>query len=229
MTKNLGIRGDLDVLAELLQWEGKQVLDVGCGPGQLARGLASLGAEVHGFEPDPIQAEKNREAPATEKVTFHEASAEDLPVTSASVDVVLLSRSLHHVPAGRMDQALAEARRVLKADGVLVVIEPDIHGQWSQLIRPFHDETECRGQALEALERAGEQFGGVDEFWFTIEASFPSFTAFRDRMVGMSFNEIVPQRIEQPEVHAAFEAGRVEDGFRFTNPMRVRILRDPSA
>ncbi|MCO4748075.1 MAG: class I SAM-dependent methyltransferase [Proteobacteria bacterium] len=225
MPVNLGITTDVEALRGLVDWNGKQVLDVGCGPGALGRDLAGLGATVRGFEPDPVQAEKNRAAEAVDGVTLAEAPAQDLPVESSSVDVVVLSRSLHHVPADAMDDALAEARRVLKDDGVLLILEPDIHGQFSQLIRPFHDETVCRAQALQALDRQAERFTTMDELWYTTEFRAESFDAFKDRMVGMSFNDIVAETIEQPEVAAAFEAGRVQDGYRFTNPMRIRVYR----
>jgi SAM-dependent methyltransferase len=199
----------------------------------LTRGLAELGATVTGFEPDPIQAKKNADAPpsesmtlaAYERVTFAEAPAQKLPVESGSVDVVMLSRSLHHVPAELMDEALKEAKRVLRFDGVLLVLEPDIHGQFSQMIRPFHDETAVRALALEALDRAASLFESVEESWFSSEARFEAFDAFKTRMIGMSFNDIVAERIEQPEVQACFEAGRVDDGYRFTNPIRIRLFR----
>ncbi len=225
MAKNFGIQKDIDVLAQLLDWKGKIVFDVGCGPGHLTRGLAELGATVTGFEPNPIQAAKNLAAPPCDGVTFVEAPAQKLPVESGSVDVVMLSRSLHHVPAELMDEALKEAKRVLKTEGVLLVLEPDIHGQFSQMIRPFHDETHVRALALEAMDRAADLFKNVDESWFSSEARFESFEAFKQRMIGMSFNDIVAERIETPEVEACFEAGRVDDGYRFTNPIRIRLFR----
>lgn len=227
MPVNLGISNDVDALRSLVEWSGKQVLDVGCGAGHLSIGLAGLGAIVRGFEPDPIQAEKNRQLDSTSGVTLAQAGAEDLPVDEHSVDVVVLSRSLHHVPAESMDDALTEARRVLTSDGILLILEPDIHGQFSQMIRPFHDETVVRAQALEALDRQGDKFTSMDELWFTTEFRIESFDAFKARMIGMSFNDIVAERIEQPEVAAAFEAGRTEDGFRFTNPTRIRVYKNP--
>ncbi len=221
---NLGILRDIDALQRLHSWRGRQVLDVGCGSGQLSRALAGIGAIVRGFEPDPIQAEKNSRAPATAGVRFASAPAEALPVADASVDVVILSRSLHHVPVALMDGAIAEAHRVLRPGGALIVLEPDIHGQFSQLIRPFHDETVVRAEAIAALDRAAARFSSSEERWYTTESRFGSFSEFKAAMIGKSFNDIVPERIEQAEVAAAFEAGRTEQGYRFTNPIRARIL-----
>ena len=227
MPNNLGFSTDVNAVRSLVEWSGTQVLDVGCGPGRLSRDLAGLGAIVRGFEPDPIQAEKNQEAEPCPGVTFSQGKAENLPVDAATLDVVILSRSLHHVPADGMDKALTEARRVLKPSGTLLILEPDIHGQFSQLIRPFHDETVVRAQALAALDRQEDHFATMEELWFTSEMTFESFPAFKAHMIGMSFNDIVAERIEQPEVAAAFEAGRVDSGYRFTNPTRIRVYRNP--
>ncbi len=227
MAKNLGMMSDPEALALLMPLDGKNVLDVGCGPGGLCRALAQRGATVRGFEPDPIQAQKNREAPAEDSVSFFEAPAQALPVASASTDLVILSKSLHHVPAEDMDAALKEAHRVLRANGTLVVMEPDIHGQFSQMIRPFHDETVVRALALEAMERAAPLFASNEEVWFTSQMRFESLDQFKGFMIGLSFNEFVTERIHLPEVEAAFEAGRDGEDYRFTNPIRVRMYQHP--
>ncbi len=70
MAKNLGILNDMEVLGPLVDWKGRRVLDIGCGPGYLSRALAGLGATVTGFEPDPVQAERNRQAELLGGVTF---------------------------------------------------------------------------------------------------------------------------------------------------------------
>lgn len=223
--KHLGTLSDIDALSTLHTWDEQDVLDVGCGPGHLSRALAKLGARVQAFEPDPVQAQKNAQAAEVERLSFKAAPAQQLPVSDACADVIILSRSLHHVPVADMDAALAEMKRALRPGGTLIVLEPDIHGQFSQLIRPFHDETLVRAEALAALDRAAALFAERDECWYTTEARFESLPAFKAHMIGMSFNNIVPEHIERPEVAAAFEAGREANGYRFTNPTRVRTFR----
>ena len=76
IVEHWGRSTDLAVLDRLVQVRGLQVVDVGCGAGALARSIAERGAQVLGVEPDPVQAERNREAPETDGVSFAEGYAE---------------------------------------------------------------------------------------------------------------------------------------------------------
>jgi len=225
---DLGIARDIDIFDRLADWKGLEVVDCGCGAGGLAGALAKRGAVVTGIEPDPVQAEKNRAADPVPGVTLLEAPAQSIPREDNSVDAVVFSKSLHHVPFEHMDDALREAARILKPEGFLYILEPDIRGQFSQLVKPFHDETFVRAKALEALDRTASQvFGTMDEYWYTNVVAFPDFDTLVKRMSGSSFNAIQAQSIDTPSVRTAFEAGKADDGYEFTNLMRVRIYRDP--
>jgi len=225
---DLGIARDIDIFDRLADWKGLEVVDCGCGAGGLASALAKRGATVTGIEPDPIQAEKNRAADPKPGVTLVEAPAQSIPRDTDSVDAVVFSKSLHHVPFEHMDGALREAARVLKPDGFLYVLEPDIRGQFSQLVKPFHDETLVRAKALEALDRTASQvFGDMEEYWYTNVVAFPDFGTLVNRMSGSSFNDIQASQIDTPEVRSAFEAGKAKEGYEFTNLMRVRLYRGP--
>jgi len=223
----LGQVTDMEVLDRLVDWKGKMVVDAGCGNGGLAAGLAKRGATVLGVEPDPIQAEKNRKAAPVLGVTLVEASAEAIPRDDASVDVVVFSKSLHHVPAAVMDRALREAARVLKPDsGILYVIEPDIRGDYSVLVKPFHDETVVRSKALAALDRtAGPIFARMDEYWYLAPMKFASFDAFAERASAATYNHFDRQKVTSPVIRQAFEKGRRGEEYLFTNLMRARLYR----
>ncbi|MSO65819.1 MAG: class I SAM-dependent methyltransferase [Alphaproteobacteria bacterium] len=225
---HLGDARDIDVFEKLVAWSGLDVVDVGCADGSLAAALAKRGARVLGIESDPIQAKKNRGAAAVDNVTLIEGSAERIPREAGTVDGVIFSKSLHHVPAGLMDAALSEAARVLKRErGFLFVLEPDISGQFSQLVKPFHDETVVRRQALDALARTADRlFRQMDEYWYTSTNLFSDFAAFEKRMAGSTYNKIDSVRIDTPGVRTMFEAGREAEGYRFRNLMRVRLYRE---
>ncbi len=228
-TEFLGPTTDIEVMDRLLRLDGMSIVDAGCNDGALSRSLAQRGARVLALEPNPIQAAQNRQAEPTEGVTFAEAPAQAMPADAGSIDTVIFSRSLHHVPEQLMDQAIAEAVRVLRPEsGVLFILEPEMGGQFSQVMKPFHDETQVRAAALAALARtAAPRFESAAEYWFTQTASYDDFDAFRDRILGHSFNDIAAADIDQPLVRALFEAGRADDGYRLTNPMRVRLYRGP--
>lgn len=223
----LGESRDIDVMGRLVDWQGKTVVDVGCGNGGLAGGLAKRGAKVTGIEPDPIQAEANRKAEPKPNVTLLEAPAEAMPVADGSADVVIFSKSLHHVPAAHMDKALREAARVLKKDsGILYVMEPDVRGDYSTLVKPFHDETVVRGQALAALDRTAQAlFRTVDEYWYTTQMRFPDFDAFVDRAAGQTYNGHDRNTVSAPAIRSAFEKNRKGEDYVFTDLMRVRLYR----
>ncbi len=230
MRKDLGELSDIGAVEALLSVAGLSVIDVGCGPGASSRELAALGATVLAVEPDPIQAEKNRAAPAVPGVGFVEAGAETLPAESGTMDGVFFFRSLHHVPAGRMDDALAEAARVLKpGTGFLYIAEPAMTGSHFATMRAFHDETEMRELAQAALARtAAARFGAAETALYTQFPRYESFEAFVSQVTGQTFNDIAREQVERDEVRALFEAGRVDGeggGYVFEQPMLVDLYR----
>lgn len=106
-------------------WEGiggalngrTKVLEVGCGPGDDARRLAGLGHEVVAVD---VEASAGWDQPSP-GVTFIECSAERMPFDSGTFDAILERDALHHI--GEPGRALREMRRVLKPDGVAVIVE----------------------------------------------------------------------------------------------------------
>ncbi len=228
--KDLGERTDIAAIGALVTVAGLSVIDVGCGPGKVSRELCEAGATVLGVEPDPIQAEKNRSAPPSLRMTFIEARAENLPVTPESIDGVFFIRSLHHIPVEAMDAALGNAARVLKPDsGFLCVIEPAMTGTYFRVMRPFNDETRVRNEAQAALARtASRLFQSEERFQYAQFPRYQSFEAMVTRVTGQTFNDIQRERVETEEVRRLFEAGRAEGGdYVFEQPMLMNLYRRP--
>jgi ubiquinone/menaquinone biosynthesis C-methylase UbiE len=78
-------------------FDGKRVLEIGCGEGRLTRGIAPLAASVHASDPDPASLDIARADCPLElraKVRFEAASAEEIEVDPQSVDLVFFSWSL---------------------------------------------------------------------------------------------------------------------------------------
>ena len=89
-----------------------RVLEVGCGPGPVARALAARDGvrEVVGVDPSPIFLEKARaRARDVPNLTFVEGDARALPLEDGSFDVVVFHTTLCHVPGPEL--ALASMRR----------------------------------------------------------------------------------------------------------------------
>ncbi|MGI9009204.1 MAG: class I SAM-dependent methyltransferase [Streptosporangiaceae bacterium] len=95
------------------------VLDAGCGPGQVCGYLTGRGRAAIGIDLAPAML-----AAAAGLVPRARLIAGDLlalPLRPASCASVVCSYSLHHLPAARLDGALAGFSAVLKPGGVLVV------------------------------------------------------------------------------------------------------------
>src|SRR5207244_5133292 len=108
-------------------WEGRAVLDVGCGDAKLATMVVEAGAwVVIGFDRERtgIDAGRARLVRQTEprvrsRILLACGDGYQLPVRAASFDVVVMTDIIEHIsdPAG----FVREASRTLKPDGVLVI------------------------------------------------------------------------------------------------------------
>ncbi len=227
------IPGDpFDVLDELVEVNGRDILDVGCGEGELARRLARAGARVVGLDPLAAALEHAGEAALSGPVVrYLEGSAQALPFPAASFDVVVFFNSLHHVPTVSMDAALAEAARVLRANGVLYVQEPLAEGSFFELVRSVEDETEVRAAAQDALSRAtsGGRLVELARREAVIRLTL-DFDAFRARMVSVDPARAVELDEHEPALREAFErlGRRAEDGCEFDQPFRANLFALPS-
>jgi ubiquinone/menaquinone biosynthesis C-methylase UbiE len=125
---------------------GHRVLDVGCGTGNLLRttGRAHRDVELAGLDPDPVAlaraGRKARRAGLT--VRLDRGFAQELPHPDGSLDRVFSSLMLHHLDTEAKDVLLAEVRRVLRPDGLLVLADAvtDGHGHGHGRMRShLHD------------------------------------------------------------------------------------------
>ena len=108
-----------ELLLRYLPPSPARVLDVGGGPGAYAEWLADAGYEVKLVDGTPLHVEQARERAAGRFVAA-EGDARALDEPDASYDVVLLLGPLYHlVERADRQRALNEARRVLRAGGVV--------------------------------------------------------------------------------------------------------------
>ena len=89
--------------AELGHWggpglvRGKRVLDLGCGEGRLAFGVAQLAKEVTGLDPDAeliASAADRARGAGLRNIRFEVGAGQSLPYADGAFDVVILSWTL---------------------------------------------------------------------------------------------------------------------------------------
>jgi ubiquinone/menaquinone biosynthesis C-methylase UbiE len=215
-----------DAVAEVLEARGKRVIDVGCGDGGLVRHLVELGADAHGVEISDEQLSRARTLDGLSG-RFHIGRGEQLPFPSAWADAVIYLNSLHHVPVEKLEAALAETARVLKAGGLLVVIEPLAAGEYFETMRPIEDETEIRAAAYRALQSPPPALAPGGELFYETVMRFRDVEQFLKAIVAPD-----PARRErmpsvEAELRRRFDASarRTPDGYELISSMRRNHFR----
>lgn len=101
-------------------WQGKTVLDIGCGGGFMSEALAKCGAIVTGIDPSALAIEAARKHAQTEglKIDYQIGAGEALPIASASFDYVVIVDVLEHVKS--VNCVINEIQRVLKPGGLIL-------------------------------------------------------------------------------------------------------------
>lgn len=132
------------------------VCDVGAGGTQLIELLAAGGGNRY------VATDIVGEGPTTDdaRLSFELQPAPDrLPLPEASATTVLATGMLHHMDAAIRRSLLADIRRCLRPDGVLVLLEETYPAQpWSS-----RSDADAAFQALDAAERWA--FLAVTDWW----------------------------------------------------------------
>jgi ubiquinone/menaquinone biosynthesis C-methylase UbiE len=141
------------------------MLDLACGPGMLLASLASTMRLSVGVDLTPKMIQMARatcRAASPARTGFVQSPAEHLPFATAAIDCVVTRLSMHHF----LDPSvvLREVKRVLKADGLLVIgdlvssedpAESRLHNALEQLRDPSHIRMLAESELLQAVHAAG--------------------------------------------------------------------------
>lgn len=101
---------------------GKDVLDVACGTGYGSEILAEAGANVTAVDLSE-SALAAASARLGDKASVLRGDIRELPLDDDAFDLVVCWETIEHIEEG--DRALAEFRRVLRPDGILLVSSPN--------------------------------------------------------------------------------------------------------
>lgn len=220
---------EYEVMVAELPLEGAQVLELGCGKAEKTRTIAQSGkvASILALEVDSIQHARNQQIQDLPNVDFRQGAAEAIPAADGAFDIVMMFKSLHHVPTDKMDLALGEIRRVLKPGGLAWISEPVYAGEFNEILRLFHDEKEVREAAFSAVCRSVDagHLKLVRQRFFSTPGHFDSFEQFEERVIRVTHTN----HQLSPELHDVvrrkFASHLTAEGANFSNPLRVDILR----
>ena len=114
--KNM-VPGRMSYFDRLVDWRGKDVLDLGCAGGFLAEALDDRGARVTGIDParEAIEAARRHAEQGGRAIRYDVGTGEALPYADATFDAVACVDVLEHV--SDLGQVLREVARVLRPGG----------------------------------------------------------------------------------------------------------------
>lgn len=222
---------EMEIIAEHLPIRGARLLELGCGDAWMTRQIAESlrPGEIIATEVDQVQHQKNLQKRDLPGVRFLYAGAEDIPLEDASVDLVLMLKSLHHVPLDSLDLALSEITRVLKPGGIAYISEPVYQGAFNDIMKLFHDEQKVRQAAFDAVCRAVEEgrLELVRQIFFHAPGHFQDFAEFEQRMLQVTHTQHQIDASLHARIKQTFEQHMTDKGADFLKPMRIDLLRKP--
>jgi len=127
--------------------EGKDVLDVGCGSGNVVKRLLDKGKKVVGIDIGKgfVSFCQSR----YENAVFCKADSEHLPFFDECFDSIVCSEVIEHLE--NPEEALREFNRILRPEGKLIITTPNISFRWALLEAIW---TRVRSKILETRHRS---------------------------------------------------------------------------
>ncbi len=218
-----------EVYSRLLSLDNKHILELGCGGAEKTRDIATSGVNrrITALEVDEIAHQKNLQIGDLPNVKFVLSGAQAIPLGDESVDIVMMFKSLHHVPIELMEISLREIRRVLKPGGLAYISEPVFSGDFNEILRLFHNEQEVREAAFQTTKKAVNEgmFQLLEETFFNTPGHYRDFAEFEDTIINATHSQHHLDTGLHEQVRQRFEKHMGDDGAHFLTPVRVDLLQ----
>jgi len=219
------------IYSTLLPLEQATVIELGCGRAEHTRAIARAypGARITAFEVDRIQLELNQAADNPPNLVFKYGGAQAIEAPDDSADVIVMFKSLHHVPRESMGQAMNELARVLRPGGLAYISEPVFAGDLNEIVRIYNNEEHARSAAFDALRRVVEDGAliSVTQRFFSTLVRYRDFAEFETKSIRATHSNHQLSAAQFDRVKQGFESHMGPDGAQFTTPQRVDLLRKP--
>jgi len=125
----LGIYGTVKLSDEIVErmTDCDIAADLGCGTGELLVPIRKKALRVIGVDKSPkmLEEAERRLASNGKGIELRIGEMEHLPMRDQEVDAAVINMVLHHLPSP--DSSILEAGRVLKAGGLLIIVDLDKH------------------------------------------------------------------------------------------------------
>lgn len=133
--------------------QGKSVLDIASGEGYGSYILSQVAENVIGVDVDPKAVAHATVRYQNKNLAYKDGSCNSIPCEDASIDVVVSFETLEHI--SEHDAFMAEVKRVLKADGVLLLSTPNIdeYNALRDETNPYHVKELNRKEFVELLAK----------------------------------------------------------------------------
>ena len=205
------------------------VLDVGCGAGREAFDLTRMGFSVTGVDitPSLVNKAKGTAADLGLNVQFCLGNGRSLDFPDESFDYVLLiTQMIHHVPhKTNRQRLLGEARRVLKAEGTILLTYHDWDIEKDHLPWGWKNGKHCGAPPPEELPETLKPLESGDSFTRDCQGTLTDTFGFVHHFTRREMEEEVVKARLKIEDRAAFETVAGGEPDEFWNPTQILVLK----
>ena len=159
----------MEVIHEMFNLSGKEILDVGSGSGLSTFPLAKYAKTVIGVEPEKSMRELAEEKALELGILnckFIEGQAEAIPLDDSSVDIVTAFTATLYPPKEKVPKFIAEASRIVKNGGLIIDVDvaPGWYGgELAEIIGDEDADVEAWNRHRAFVDDAGFSYKDIDQ------------------------------------------------------------------
>ena len=198
--------------------KGKKVLDIASGEGYGSNFLSKSAQEVVGVDISQIAVDHAQKNYSSKNLSFQVGSILDIPCEPDVFDVVVSFETIEHISEHR--KMIAEVKRVLKPDGLLIISTPEkaVYSDQVNYSNPYHEKELYEEEFVQILS---EEFQfiqlGYQKFLSGSYIQVPNSINNQVKFFGGDFKEIHQHKdLNQEYLIAICSNSQLEQNFTTT-------------